>query len=318
MPYEPPFHTTPQIENLCMEIAEMVGALTPSSELSTNPRLHRELRVRTIRSSLTIEGNTLPEEAVTAIIDGKRILGPEREVREVLNAHRAYELMDELDPLSVDDLLRAHAVMMDGLVEGAGAFRSRNAGVFDGDALIHMGTPARYVSGLVGELFGWMASTELHPLLVSCVFHHEFEFIHPFADGNGRTGRLWHTLILSRWRKMLAWLPVEGVILARQREYYAAFARSEAEGSCEEFVAFMLRAIRDAMAPYVDGDAPARLREIRALDFFAGSPKATVNDLAAHLGCSKRSAERVVAAAKASGALVRHGSVRAGTWEVVK
>ena len=207
MGYEPPFERTPEIDALCMEIAELVGMLHPSSGLGTSPTLHRELRIRTIRSSLMIEGNTLSEEAVTAIMDGKRVLGPARDILEVENAKRAYELIDSLDPLSLDDLLRAHRVMMDGLIEHVGCFRSGDVGVIDGDTLIHAGTPANYVPQVMANLFGWLAATDLHPLLASCIFHYEFEFIHPFADGNGRTGRLWHTLLLSRWRPAVAWLP---------------------------------------------------------------------------------------------------------------
>lgn len=215
MGYEPPFERTSTIDALCMEIAELVGMLHPSSGLGTSPTLHRELRIRTIRSSLMIEGNTLSEEAVAAIMDGKRVLGPTRDILEVENAKRAYELIDSLDPLSLDDLLRAHRVMMDGLIEHAGRFRSGDVGVFDGGALIHAGTPANYVPQVMANLFGWLAATDLHPLLASCIFHYEFEFIHPFADGNGRTGRLWHTVLLSRWRPALAWLPVESVIRER-------------------------------------------------------------------------------------------------------
>lgn len=317
MPYEPPFQTNAEIDALCMEIAELVGAFTAASGLSTSPRLHRKLRIRTIRSSLMIEGNTLSEEAVTAIIDGKRVLGPKRDIIEVKNAQRAYDLMESLDPANIDDLLRTHGVMMDKLVETPGVFRSKNAGVFDGEVLIHAGTPARYVAKVVGDLFKWLKSTKLHPLVASCVFHYEFEFIHPFADGNGRVGRLWHTLILSRWRAPLAWLPVESIILDRQQGYYAAFVKSEAQGSCEYFVAFMLRAIRDALLLYMSGGDEIGLRQERALAYFAENPKARVDDLASYLGCSKRSAERTVALLKASGKLVRQGSSRAGTWEVV-
>ena len=183
MGYEPSFERTSEIDDLCMEIAELVGMLHPASGLDTSPTLHRELRIRTIRSSLMIEGNTLSEEAVTAIIDGKRVLGPARDILEVENAKRAYELIDSLDPLNLDDLLRAHRVMMDGLIKHAGCFRSGDVGVFDGEALIHAGTPANYVPQVMSGLFEWLATTDLHPLLVSCVFHYEFEFIHPFADG---------------------------------------------------------------------------------------------------------------------------------------
>ncbi|RLP10747.1 Fic family protein [Propionibacterium australiense] len=314
MGYAPPFNRTPEIDTLCMQIAEHVGALGPASPLSTSPRLHRELRIRTIHSSLVIEGSTLSHDAVTAIVDGKRVLGPARQIREVANANRAHGLMDELDPYSLADLLRTHGVMMAGLVDDAGRFRNANAGVFDGDRLIHAGTPAGYVPEVMADLFDWMSRTDLHPLLVSCVFHYEFEFVHPFTDGNGRTGRLWHTLLLSHWRPVLAWLPIETVIRDRQQGYYAALARSNAEGSCEEFVAFMLTVIRDALLPYTT--TPPDGREDQALALLASNPGATIADLADHLGCSRRTAERIVAGLRASGRLVREGSARAGSWRV--
>ena len=241
MAYEPPLNRTAEIDELCMEIAELVGALGATSPLSTSPVLHRELRITTIHSSLMIEGNTLSREMVTAILDGKRVLGPAEQILEVDNARLAYQLMDDLNPHSVDDLLRAHGVMMRGLINDAGRYRSGNAGVFEGSRLVHAGTPAQYVPEVMGDLFGWMSSTDLHPLLVSCIFHYEFEFIHPFADGNGRTGRLWHTLLLSRWRSPLAWLPIESVIRDRQTGYYAAIASSNTAGTSDSFVTFYQR-----------------------------------------------------------------------------
>ena len=316
MGYEPPFERTSEIDALCMEIAELVGMLHPSSGLGTSPTLHRELRIRTIRSSLMIEGNTLSEEAVAAIMDGKRVLGPTRDILEVENAKRAYELIDSLDPLSLDDLLRVHRVMMDGLIEHAGRFRSGDVGVFDGGALIHASTPANYVPQVMANLFGWLAATDLHPLLASCIFHYEFEFIHPFADGNGRTGRLWHTLLLSRWRPALAWLPVESVIRERQQGYYRALAESNAAGSSESFVTFMLQVIREALLPFSLPETQRESRVRQALTYFSAHPKGTIAELADLLGCSKRSAERLVASLRQEGKLRREGGARGGTWAV--
>lgn len=300
-----------------MQIAELAGFVSAASPLSTSPLLHRRLRIKTIHSSLLIEGNRLDERSVTAILDGKRVLGDASDIREVENAKRAYDLLPELDPYSLDDLLAAHRVMMDRLVAEAGRFRSRNVGVFDGEALIHEGTPAASVPEVMAGLFSWLKATDLHPLPASCVFHYEFEFCHPFADGNGRTGRLWHTLLLSRWRSPLAWLPVESAIRRRQAERYEAFARSEARGSCEPFVLFMLEAIRESLLPFAQFGAPnAADDSLEALSFFREHEKAKVADLAAFLGCSQRSAERIVAELKARGALERQGSPRAGRWIV--
>ena len=316
MAYKPSFERTDVIDALCMEIAELVGMLSPQTPLSTSPTLRREVRIQTIYSSLVIEGNKLDERAVSAIIDGKRVLGDRRDILEVENARAAYDLIPELDPHSLADLLRVHRIMMGGLVPDAGRFRSGNVGVFNGDTLIHAGTPAAYVPEVMDGLFEWLRATRLHPLLASCVFHFEFEFCHPFSDGNGRTGRLWQTLLLSRWRSVLAWLPVESAIRMRQAEYYEALARSGANGSCESFVEFMLEAIREAILPYAQPESAADAERARALAFFRDNTRSTVAQLAQHLGCSKRSAERMVAQLKEEGMLERQGSPRSGVWVV--
>lgn len=319
MPYEPPFEITAEISALSLEIAEMVGSLSPASDLAASPTLHRQLRIRTIHSSLAIEQNTLTEEQVTAVLDGRRVLGPPDDIREVQNAKRAYDLLDELNPLSLDDLLRAHGTMMAELAKDAGRFRSRNAGVYDErGTLIHAGTPATYVPEVMAELFAWLKRTEVPPLIASCVFHYEFEFVHPFSDGNGRTGRLWHALLLARWRPILAWLPVESMIRQRQADYYAALNASNADGASTRFITFMLQVIRDVMAPYCrQADASARLREA-VLDFLEESPQATVAQAATRTGSSMRTVERAIAALKDEGRLRRVGSPRAGRWEAVR
>lgn len=317
MTYEPPFSRTARIEALCMDIAESVGSLGPNSKLSTNPTLHRKLRISTIYSSLLVEGNELSLDQVTAIIDGKRVLGNQNDIREVENARNAYDMLPDLDPLSLDDLLLAHKAMMTGLVPEAGRFRSKNAGVFEGERLIHAGTPAKYVPSLMEDLFSWLACSDMHPLLRSCVFHYEFEFIHPFADGNGRTGRLWHTLLLSKWRHALAWLPVESVILKRQQDYYRAFSEAESKGECGPFVTYMLEAIKEALAPYSGNQASATvLREEALLAFVLDRPNATIAEIAEHLGVSRATVDRLIATLRANGRLNRVGGRRAGHWEV--
>jgi len=317
MAYEPSFERTDVIDALCMEIAELVGMLSPQAPLSTSPTLRRELRIQTIYSSLVIEGNKLDEHAVSAIIDGKRVLGDRRDILEVENARAAYDLIPELDPHSLEDLLRVHRVMMGGLAPDAGRFRSGNVGVFNGDTLIHAGTPAAYVPEVMGGLFEWLHATRMHLLLASCIFHFEFEFCHPFSDGNGRTGRLWHTLLLSRWRPVLAWVPIESAIRRRQADYYEALARSSgATGSCERFVEFMLEAIREAICPYARPESAADAERARALAFLRDNPQSTVTQLSQYLGRSKRSAERTVAQLKEEGVLERRGSPRSGVWVV--
>ena len=316
MPYSPPFERNDRIDSLCMEIAELVGSLSSDAPLVKSPMLHRELRIKTIHSSLLIEGNSLDEPVVTAIFDGKRVLGDAHDIREVENAKRAYDLMPKLDPHSLDDLLLAHKTMMEGLISEAGRFRSGNVGVFDGDVLIHAGTPAAYVPEVMRDIFDWLSTTSMHPLLASCVFHFEFEFCHPFSDGNGRTGRLWHTLLLSRWRPVLAWLPVESTIRQRQSGYYSALAKSDQMGSSEVFVEFMLETIRDSILPFAGRDDGRGSLKRRALRYFEDNPSGNISALADQLGCSKRSAERIVAELKKEGLLERRGSARGGSWVV--
>jgi len=250
------------------------------------------------------------------MIDGKRVLGDRRDILEVENVRAAYDLIPELDPHSLADLLRVHRVMMGGLAPDAGRFRSGHVGVFNGDTLIHAGTPAAYIPEVMGGLFEWLRATRMHPLLVSCIFHFEFEFCHPFSDGNGRTGRLWQTLLLSRWRSVLAWLPVESAIRRRQVDYYEALARSGATGSCESFVEFMLEAIRESILPYAKPSSSQDMARARALAFLRDNPQSTVTQLAQYLGCSKRSAERMAAQLKEEGVLERQGSPRSGVWVV--
>lgn len=244
--YQPPFTITPAILRLVEEIIESLGRWSVSAgELS--PRLRRSNRIRTIQASLAIENNTLSVEQVTAVLAGKRVLGLPREIQEVRNAFAAYEQMRRWQPSSVDDLLAAHGVLVAGLLGGAGQFRTGKVGIYRGEALVHMAPPAKRVPALMRDLLDWLARGEVPPLVASCVFHYEFEFIHPFADGNGRMGRLWQTLILSRWKPLLAYLPVETVIRAQQAAYYQALAESDGAAEATPFVTFMLQALLAAM-----------------------------------------------------------------------
>lgn len=245
--YTPPFHTTDKMIALIAEISEQIGRINVLQEGKINPHLRRENRIRTIHSSLAIEHNTLSLEQVTAILDGKRVLGNPNEIREVQNAYEAYDLMLHLNPSSVEDLLKAHRLMMNGLVRENGQFRSGNVGIFDGEALIHMAPPAHFVPEHIRNLFAWYQASKAHPLIKSAVFHYEFEFIHPFADGNGRMGRLWHTVLLGQWKKLFFWIPVEEFIQSRQKEYYAALGKADRQGECTEFVELMLEIIRDSL-----------------------------------------------------------------------
>lgn len=245
---KPPFEITTEILDAVADIAELVGQITATQGLSSSPNLRRSNRIRTIYSSLAIEQNTLSLEQVTAVLNGKRVIAPPKDIAEVKNAYEIYELMDTLNPYSVDDLLKSHGVMTKDLVEESGCFRSGPVGVIDKKGnVLHVGTLPAYVPNLIYELFDWIENSNVHILIKSCVFHYEFELIHPFADGNGRIGRLWHTLLLSKWKPIFAWIPIESIIHDRQEEYYRAINKSNYEGESTAFIIFMLSAIKEAL-----------------------------------------------------------------------
>ncbi len=244
--YNPPFTITPAILKLVGEISEWIGRHSVATDASLTPRLRRANRIRNIQGSLAIEGNTLSLEQVTAIVDGKRVLGSPRELQEVRNAIIAYERMETWNPTSIDDLLAAHDVLMLGLVDRPGEFRLGGVGIKRGDEVVFVAPPASRVRGQIKDLLNWLAETPDHPLIASSVFHYEFEFIHPFIDGNGRMGRLWQTLILSRWQKSFAHIPIESVIRECQTGYYEALTESNTMGESTPFILFMLTIIRDA------------------------------------------------------------------------
>ena len=245
---QPPFQITNKIIDDVAEISELTGRLSAHDHLSGNPNLRRINRIRTIHGSLAIEQNTLSLEQVTAVLNGKHVLAPPKDIAEVKNAYEIYERLDELAPYSVDDLLTAHGIMTRGLVEESGMFRTRPVGVVDQEGhVLHFGTLPQYVPDLVMELLDWAKHSDLHMLIRSCVFHYELELIHPFADGNGRVGRLWHTLLLSKWNPVFAWLPVESIIHDHQQEYYDAINTSNDAGESTAFIEFMLSAIKASL-----------------------------------------------------------------------
>jgi len=233
--------------DLVARIAEKVGEIRGSGEYSRNLRLRKINRLRSIQSSLAIENNQLTLGQVTDIIEGKRVLGLPHEIQEVKNAYQAYEHLLEYDPYKVKDFLKAHQFLTTQLVKDAGHFRSQGVGVFEGTKLIHAGAGYQFVPQLVTDLFLWAKKSDVHPLIKSSIVHFEIEFIHPFIDGNGRIGRLWQTLILSKWNELFAWLPVETVVYENQQGYYDALAISQKTGDSESFIVFMLNAILQAL-----------------------------------------------------------------------
>ncbi len=312
---KPPFEITNTIIDSVAEIAELVGRLTSTNQLSSNPTLRRSNRIRTIHGSLAIEQNTLSLEQVTAVLNGKHVLAPPKDIAEVKNAYEIYERLDELDPYSVDDLLTAHGIMTRELVDESGMFRTRPVGVVNQEGrVLHFGTLPQYVPDLVMELLDWVKNSDVHMLIRSCVFHYEFELIHPFADGNGRVGRLWHTLLLSKWNPAFAWLPVESIIHDRQEEYYAAINASNAAGESTVFIAFMLSAIKASLIDAIsesdemsDGSTDKATMRWKQIEKFLETHPYIMNaDVRALCGVSAATANRILAGLTAEGKLVKY------------
>lgn len=245
--YHPPCTLTPAIVSLVARIAEAIGQLSVRIEGARDLRLRRINRIRTIHGSLAIEGNTLSETQITAILEGKPVVAPPREIREVRNAIAAYDRLASWRPTREADLLAAHGTLMLGLVDDAGAWRRAGVGVMAGDQVIHMAPQANRVPQLMGDLLQWLSATDTHPLIASSIFHYEFEFIHPFSDGNRRMGRLWQTLILSRWNPLFTDIPVESLVYERQAAYYQAIGESTRQADAAPFVEFMLSRILEAV-----------------------------------------------------------------------
>ena len=242
----PPYSITPEIVSRVERVGEAIGRAEVSRE-AQELRLRRINRIRTIRGSLAIEGNTLGEEQISAVLDGKPVIAPPREIREARNAFKAYDRYPEWNPASEADLLGAHEILMAGLLDAPGRYRRGPVVVAGPGEVHHVGPPADRVPHLMSDLLAWVGGTREHPLIASSVFHYEFEFIHPFADGNGRMGRLWQTLILTRWKPLFADVPVESLIHASQREYYDAIRDSSARGESTSFIVYMLGAILGAL-----------------------------------------------------------------------
>ena len=325
--YTPPFTVTDEILHLVSEISEQIGTLNALlGERMPSPMLRKENQIKTIHSSLAIEHNSLSLQQVTDVIDGKHVLGAPNEIQEVKNALQAYQLMLQLDAFSETDLLRAHSLMMTDLVDNAGHYRKGSVGVFDGDKCIHVAPSADRVPTLMAELFAWVKETKTHPLISSCVFHYEFEFIHPFMDGNGRMGRYWQTLLLSRWKGIFAWLPVETIVKKYQQEYYKAIAQSDAKGDSTDFIVFMLKCILQTISEQrkvtdnvgINVGVNVGINEQRVLDALRADASLSAVKIGQLLGITTRQAERLLSSLREKNLIRRVGANKNGYWEIIK
>lgn len=243
--YTPPFNITNGMLTLVSNISEKVGRISVTSNMQAKPHLRKNNRIKSIHSSLKIEANSLTIGQVRDVIDGRTVLGEQKEIQEVKNAYAAYEKISEINPFDINELKNLHGIMTKYLVEESGEFRSREEGVFNGDKCIFMAPPARMVPELMTNLFEWISYSkdEVHPLIMSAVFHYEFVFIHPFSDGNGRMARLWHSVFLTKWNQVFEYIPIESQIAKFQEEYYDAIAKCHIEGNSNTFILFILEQI---------------------------------------------------------------------------
>lgn len=322
--YKPPFTVSAKAINLIAMISSQLERYAIRMEQEDTLRLRRANRIKTIHSSLAIEGNTLSEGEVQAVLEGKKVVAPLKEIQEVKNAIKTYELYPKLNPFSIQDLLLAHGTMMSGLVDEAGMFRKGGVGVFDGDKPIHIAPPADRVRDLMSDLFGWLENADDHLLIRSCVFHYEFEFIHPFADGNGRIGRLWQSLILGRLNPIFEHLPVENMVYSNQQAYYHAINRSSDLGDSGPFIDFMLEEILNTLVGHqgksnadIADEKGLNYQQQRVLGYLRADRHTTAAKIAADLDMSARQIERMLADMKAKGIIRRIGANRNGYWEIV-
>ncbi len=319
----PPFNISAEAINRIAEISALLERHNIALEGEHGLKLRKANRIKTIHSSLAIEGNTLSEDEVRDIINGKHVVAPIRKIQEVKNAIRVYDLYSQLNPFSEKDLLKAHSIMMEALTNDAGRYRSGGVGVFGETGLVHMAPPPQRVPELMGDLFAWLKKSKDHLLIRSCVFHYEFEFIHPFSDGNGRTGRLWQSLILGRLNPLFEYLPVENMVYANQQEYYNAIAASTSEGQSGPFIDFMLNEILKTLQKNIKEEVPNKIpdkvpnkSELSILRLLTDNPRLTRVELAEKVGITENGVKKIITNMKAAGWIERKGSNKTGYWIV--
>ncbi len=346
--YIPPFTVSAKAISMIADISAQIERFAIRLEQRDGLRLRKANRIKTIYSSLAIEGNALGEDAVRDILDGKPVMGSLREIQEVKNAIKTYELYPTLEAFNVKDMLRAHGVMMQALINDAGRFRSGGVGVFDGERCVHMAPPPMRVPALMGDLFDWLKHSQDHLLIRSCVFHFEFEYIHPFSDGNGRMGRLWQSLILGKLSPVFEHLPVENIVHSNQQQYYDAINTSTRQNDSGPFIEFMLGEILQTLKQHqgeplaelqenipskvpnkvpskIPNKVPSKLKKAHpqiaadvwdVLSCIINNNTVTSNEIGMIIGVSDRTVRKHISVLREAGLLVREGGAKGGRWRV--
>ena len=327
--YTPPFTISAKAINLIAEISAQLERYVIRMEQADGIRLRKVNRMKTIHGTLAIEGNTLTEEQVTALLNGKYVVAPAKEVQEVRNAITAYDSFMDFNPYNYKDLLKAHGLMAMGLVDNPGHFRTEPVGVLGKEGIAHIAPPADRVPPLISDLFEWLNNSQDHVLIKSSVFHYEFEFIHPFMDGNGRMGRFWQSRLLSEWNPVFAHLPVENMIWENQSAYYKAIQDSTDANDSGIFVDFMLAIILEALKSHkqhldennrvnVKVNVKVNVNQQKILDALKQNPYSTMDELSEIVGIAKKNVFNNMKKLQEAGLLIRHGADKNGWWEVTE
>lgn len=317
----PPYSITDKMLDYVSKIMKKVGELDYIS-LNKKPNLRKQNRINSIHSSLAIENNELSLKQVKDVIDGKPVIGEQKDIQEVKNAYKAYEELKNIDPYSIEDIKRIHGIMTFLIEKESGKFRTHGEGVYDGENLIFMCPPARMVNTLMGQLFDWIneAKDRVHPLILSSVFHYEFVFIHPFGDGNGRMARLWQTAILSKWEKAFEYIPIESLIKKYQEDYYKAINNCNAAGNSNEFIEFMLKMINETMSDLLESATQETTRETtqeKIINLIKENPYITQTEMASKIGITRDGISYNIKMLKDNGIIERVGATKNGSWRIL-
>jgi Fic family protein len=312
--YTPPYKITSKILKLSIQVIEELTKLQFTGVEKVNPILRKKNRIKTLAGTLEIEGNFLGEEKITAILDGKRVLGTVKELAEVQGAIKAYEKLDSYRYDELDDLLLAHKILMEEILTTAGSFRSVNVKVGE-----HIAPQLTMVNELMINLFSWLKYSDEHMLLKSCIFHYEFEFIHPFSDGNGRIGRLWQSVILNSFNPIFSLLPTESIVRDYQEEYYKAIEDSTQLGESTPFIEFMLEMILKSIQTTLKSDQKSNYKsDQKVLALMKENSKITIYELMEKLSMSESGIKKVIKKLKDENIISRVGSLKSGHWEIKK
>ena len=323
MSYKPPFEITAKAINLISEISAQLERFSIAMEQGDSVQLRKINRMKTIHGTLAIEGNSLSEEQVTALIEGKPVIAPMREIQEVRNAILAYEQFMKFDPYSTDDLLKAHGIFALGLVDNPGHFRKGGVCVMGRDGISHVAPPAHRVPFLISDLFEWVKKSEDHILIKSSVFHYEFEFIHPFPDGNGRMGRFWQSRLLAEWNPVFEYLPIENMIRENQADYYKAIERSTDENDSGIFAEFMLQTILDAIKKHkkkvtAKVTVKVTVNQEKIISAIKENSYITQEELSKIVGIAGKNIKENMKKLQEHGIIRRVGADKNGHWEIVE